>query len=155
MKEIRFEVQIISDTEFLKLPRHKTFSRTDWYMSDHRIRKMEIESGTVWYKIMSNQAMQATKKKVIIQRPNLKDLEKFCIIKLVMDSVRPVIDDTELYMEKVTASNKDKTVIFYSSEAEDAQGLKVMPLLKKVKCVKSIKKIGEKSLQSIALSKLK
>ena len=154
MKEVRYIIEVTSDAEFMKLPRHGNLSRTDWYMSDHRIRKM-VDAKTQWQKIMSSQATNVVKKKTIIQRPNSKDLEKFAIVKLEMDSVRPVVDGKELYAERVTATKDGKTIVFYSSEAEDLEGLKEMDLLKKVDCIKSVKKIGEKSLQTIALEKLK
>jgi len=139
--------------------KNKVDYREDWYFKDYRIRHSVIHNEkmvSVWSKIYNNQSGLAEKKKIVIQQPDVKKLDRESIFKLHIISKRPIYNDTELYIEKVSVyKNNKKITEFVTTEVENAVEMDELKLLKKVNGINNITRVPEKNLRSIVLKKIK
>lgn len=155
-KEIRFTMDI---KNFDSLKNHVVPDyRTDWYFNGYRIRVIHSRTPKpVWQKIMSASAGKAVKKKTIIGEQDKGKLDKTCNLKLHMVSKRPVVNGTELYLEKTEAFDpkSNKRISFYSTEAESDKDLKEVKLLLKIPGISNLRNLGEINNETLAKKLLK
>ena len=154
-KELRFTMDV---TNFESIHNHiKNDHRIDWYFPGYRIRyihsKKPYEDN--WFKIMEASAGLAKKKTIGIPKPSKEEQSKFdktCTIKIMVQSKRPVVKGEELYLEKITATDpkKNKTISYYSTEAEDSMDLKRIDILNTMPQIKNIKNVGDTNTQTLA-----
>jgi len=140
-KEIRYTLDV-DDKVFKTIPPIKEEGRTDWYFPTYRIRKFDMPNDKSWRKI-TGAAGLTYKKNVKIKKQDVKKLDEECLYKLEMISKRPVVDNIQLYFEKVTIYKNNKKKIIYSSEVETKEGKKTIKKLLKIPGIKNLKNWGE------------
>lgn len=154
-KEIRF---IINLKNFDRLPDgdFKDY-RIDYYYSTFRVR-LFVWKGKTSYKKINNSEVGLEKKKIYdISKKEFKSITKHKpMFILKIESKRPIINNEELYLERVTILDKD--IVFHTTEFEfsynDDDSLtkeKWLSLLKLVPGIKDINELGEISLSSLCL----
>jgi len=156
-KELRYIVKI-PDNIFNQLPPKKKHQRTDWYFQGYRIRHFESDlyNWDKWLKIVGDNGL-TEKRKIQLTKPSKKEIEKFdstSKFKITALSKYPVINDKELYIEKVSIYKKGKLIdSFYSSEVETENDLKNIELLNKISGV-TFKSIGNATMEEMVTKKL-
>ncbi len=133
-------------------------TRSDWYFDNHRIRHIVQKGPKVkldaWQQINSKEDTNSVKKKTTIGPQNETKLDKESNFRITVISKRPVVDGTELYLEKAIITKDNDKIEFVTTEAEDTEDLKRIKLLTKLPQITGVKAIGAKSMKDIARDKL-
>ena len=109
------EVRYIIHTKGLEV--REDDYREDRYYDSYRIREHVKDGKTIYQKIENKQAGMSTKVKIdLSKREFVKEIKKVPLLHIRMDAIRPIVDDVEMFMERVTVINSN--LIFYSTEYE-------------------------------------
>lgn len=154
--EIRYKIYMTSNS-FNKLP-PKSDGRIDWYFEDYRIRQFFGDStkqyGNDFIKITG--AGTVHKKQEKIKKQNIKELDDTCDFKNTYESKRPIVDNIELYLERVTMSAPNKAdKIMYTTEVETKTGLKNILKILKITGVSKMVRLGKINMKQITHKELK
>lgn len=155
-KEIRYTIEM-DPKVFNKMP-GDDYTRNDWYFKDSRIRNFKYSNPQkdIWQIITGTPGLVKKETKVI-PAPNKEDKKRSDSAKLFLsiEGKRPIVKNTELYLERITAIlPNNKKIKFYSTEAESTEDIKNIELLKTIDSV-SVKQSKFPSLSTLALDLLK
>jgi hypothetical protein len=132
--------------------------RTDWYFPTYRIRHTQQfgpnRNIDQWCKIFDGENSQPVKEKLIISEP-AGDLLNQSVFKLIIYSKRPVIKNTELYLEQVYLYEGSRLQLTYiTTEAESEEDLNNIELLKEIPGC-TIECLGPVSMKDMAEAQIK